>query len=98
MTLPVLLRPSADADVESIHDTLQTLQVGLGDQFVSRLRETLERTEANPLSNGVIWQDVRAARLRQFQYQVYFVAFPDRVEVLAVLHGSRADSAWQSRV
>jgi plasmid stabilization system protein ParE len=45
-----------------------------------------------------VWQDVRAARLRKFRHVVYYVAFADRVEVLAVLHGSRDPSAWQSRV
>jgi toxin ParE1/3/4 len=45
-----------------------------------------------------VWQDVRAARLRKFRHVVYYVAFPDRVEVLAVLHGSRNASEWQARI
>ena len=46
---------------------------------------------------GVIWRNVRAARLRPFTYVVYYRVHDDRVEVLAVLHGSRRASAWKSR-
>lgn len=98
MSLPVILRPAAEADIQLTHDELEQVQAGLGDRFVSRLREVLERIEAMPELYGVVWQDVRAARLRKFRHVLYYVAFADRVEVLAVLHGARDPSAWQSRV
>jgi len=50
-----------------------------------------------PEMYGVVWQNVRAARLRQFTYVVYYRVHDDRVEVLAVMHGSRDASAWQAR-
>jgi plasmid stabilization system protein ParE len=46
---------------------------------------------------GVVWRNVRAARLRKFTYVVYYRVHDDRVEVLAVMHGSRDASAWQPR-
>ena len=98
MSLPVILRPGAEADIQLIHDELERVRVGLGDRFVARVREVLERVEAMPEIYGLVWQDVRAARLRKFRHVVYYVVFADRVEVLAVLHGSRDASAWQSRV
>jgi toxin ParE1/3/4 len=98
MSLPVILRPAADADVQATHDELDQSQAGLGARFVARVREVLERIESMPEMYGLVWQDVRAARLRKFRHLVYYVVFADRVEVLAVLHGSRDASAWQSRV
>jgi plasmid stabilization system protein ParE len=98
MSLPVILRPAADADIQATHDELEQVQAGLGARFVARVREVLERIEAMPEMYGPVWQDVRAARLRKFRHVVYYVAFADRVEVLAVLHGSRDPSAWQARV
>ena len=77
MSLPVILRPAADADIQATYDELEQLQAGLGGRFVAR---------------------VRAARLRIFRHVVYYVIFADRVEVMAVIHGSRDASAWQSRV
>ncbi|HEX8201483.1 MAG TPA: type II toxin-antitoxin system RelE/ParE family toxin [Isosphaeraceae bacterium] len=47
---------------------------------------------------AVTWEDVRACRLRRFPYVVYYRVLADRVEVLAVLHGSRESSTWRSRV
>ena len=45
-----------------------------------------------------VWGTVRAARLRRFRHVVYYVVLADRVEVIAVMYGSRDSSAWQSRV
>ena len=56
-----------------------------------------ERIESMPELYSQVWQDVRAARLRKFRHLVYYVVFADRVEVLAVMHGSRHASTWQSR-
>ena len=98
MSLPVILRPAAEADVQATHGDLERAQAGLGDRFVSRVREVLTRIEAMPELYGVVWQDVRAARLRKFRHVVYHVVFADRVEVLAVLHGAHDAFVWQARV
>lgn len=98
MSVPVILRPEAQADVQTAHDDLERSRAGLGQQFAARLREALEHIEAMPELYGIVWQDVRAVRLKQFPYIVYYLVFPNRVEVLAVMHGSRHVSAWQSRV
>ena len=97
VSLPVILRPLAEADIRETRENYEAIQVGLGDRFVDRVREVLERIELMPQMYGVVWQDVRAARLRRFRHVVYYVAFADRVEVLAVLHGARDASVWQSR-
>jgi plasmid stabilization system protein ParE len=97
VSLPVILRPEAEADVQMAHDDLEQVRVGLGVRFVARVRELLARIESQPEMYGVVWQDVRAARVKKFRYLVYYVVFGDRVEVLAVLHGSHDASAWHSR-
>jgi toxin ParE1/3/4 len=98
MSLPVFLRLEAEADIRKTHEDLERIRAGLGLKFVARLREMFERIELFPEMYGVVWQDVRAARLKKFRYVVYYVDFPDRVDVLAVLHGARDESAWKSRV
>ena len=98
MSVPVILRPAAESDIEEAHDEFEQVQPGLGKRFVARVRDALARIEAMPEMYGVVWQDVRAARLRRFRYLVYYVVLADRVEVLAVMHGARDAPAWQSRV
>jgi len=98
MNQPVILCPGAENDIREIYHCLEEIQAGLGDQFVIRLRDVLQRIESMPEISGIAWRDVRAVRVRRFQYVVYYVVFTNRVEVLAVLHGSRHESTWQSRV
>ena len=98
MSLPVILRAAAEADIEEAYSWLEDAQRGIGEAFVGNLRDVFQRMEAAPESCGVVWRDVRAVRVRKFCYVVYYVAFTDRVEVLGVIHGSRHESAWRSRV
>lgn len=102
MSLPVILRHEAEVDIQEARDQLETVRVGLGTQVLARVREVLARIEKMPELHGKVWQDVRAARLKQFRYVVYFIVLEfivleDRVEVLAVLHGARDPSSWQAR-
>jgi plasmid stabilization system protein ParE len=97
VSLPVILRHEAEVDVQEARDQLEAVRVGLGTQVLARVREVLARIEKMPELHGEVWQDVRAARLKQFRYIVYFIVLADRVEVLAVLHGARDPSSWQSR-
>ena len=97
MSLPVVLRPEASRDAEATRDYLNAQQAGLGQVFLDRLNEVVARIGALPEMYGVVWRKVRAARLRQFPSVVYYRVHDDRVEVLAVMHGRRDPSAWQSR-
>lgn len=98
MSLPVIMRPLAEADVVEIFADLESIRPGLGKRFLANLREVLERIEWIPEMFGVVAQDVRAVKLQKFRYVVYYVVLAERVEILAVLHGSRHESAWKSRV
>jgi toxin ParE1/3/4 len=97
VSLPVILRHEAESDVQEARDQLEAVRVGLGTQVLARVREVLARIEKMPELHGKVWQDMRAARLKHFRYIVYFIVLADRVEVLAVLHGARDPSSWQSR-
>lgn len=98
MTLPIVLRREASQDVEQARDYLESKRPGLGQAFLNRLKESLDRIGRAPELYSVLWQTVRAARLRKFTYVVYYRLHDDRVEVLAVLHGSRNAPEWQRRV
>jgi toxin ParE1/3/4 len=97
LSLPVILRHEAEVDIQEARDQLEAIRVGLGNQVLARVREVLDRIEKMPELHGKVWEDVRAARLKQFRYIVYFIVLADRVEVLAVLHSARDPSSWQSR-
>ncbi|HEV3260659.1 MAG TPA: type II toxin-antitoxin system RelE/ParE family toxin [Gemmataceae bacterium] len=97
MTLPVILRPEAEQDLGSAEAWYEQQRTGLGAAFLARVSVALDQIAAMPELYGIIWHDVRFCRLRRFPYVVYYRALADRVEVLAVLHGNRDPSVWQSR-
>lgn len=98
MTRPVIVRPAAEADLQTTYHEMVLIQPKLGRRFITRVREVLERIELMPELYAVVWHDVRAVRLKTFRHVVYYVVFTDRVEVLAILHGARDASTWKSRV
>lgn len=97
MSRPLIVRPAAEGDIEEAYHYLETTRAGVGDHFVIRLREVFERIESVSEAPALVWHDVRAVRKRTFRYVIYYVVFADRIEVLAVIHGARHESAWRSR-
>jgi hypothetical protein len=84
VSLPVVLNPAASRDAEEARDYFEALRAGLEPAFLARLNEVLVCIGAMPEMYGVVWRNVRAARLRQFAYVVYYRVHDDRVEALAV--------------
>lgn len=84
MSLPAILRHEAELDIQKARDQLEAIRVGLGNQVLARVREVPARIKM-PELHGKVWEDVRAARLKQFRYIVDFIVPADRVELLVVL-------------
>ncbi|MBX9580695.1 MAG: type II toxin-antitoxin system RelE/ParE family toxin [Gemmataceae bacterium] len=97
MTLPVVLRPEATRDLQDARDWYERQQAGLGAVFATRAAQALDGIGRFPELNAVIWQDVRAARVRRHPYIIYYRILTDRVEAFAVLHASRDPIVWQVR-
>ena len=57
----------------------------------------LVRIAMMPELYGVILGDIRRGKLRKFPYVVYYRVLVDRIEVIAVLHGSRDQNSWKDR-
>ena len=55
MSLPVVLRPLANADVQQIHAELEAQAPGRGDKFLDRLQEAFDRIETMPEMYAEVW-------------------------------------------
>lgn len=97
MNLPVVLRPEATKDTAEAIGYFNALRPGLGQTYSIQIQEVLLRISGMPEIHGIVWRNVRAARLRRFTYVVYYRVLKDRVEVLAVVQGNRDAAVWQSR-
>jgi plasmid stabilization system protein ParE len=97
MTRPVILRPRAEDDIGAAFEWYESQQAALGEDFLARLRQTLEAIGRVPESSPLIHKSVRRALVVKFPYAVFHVAEPTRVIVLAVLHTSRNPAVWPRR-
>jgi toxin ParE1/3/4 len=97
MSLPIVLRFEASQDTEKARDYFDARQRGLGQIFLDRLKEIFGLISKTPEIYGVVWRNVRAAKVRKFRFVVYFRIHEDRIEVLAIMHGHRQASAWRDR-
>ena len=97
MTLPLVVRPEAEADIVFSRDWYNRRRDGLGQDFVNSISELLTRIQATPDIFATSFRNCRRAKPRRFPHVVYFRLLDDRIEVLAVLHASRDPRAWQRR-
>ena len=97
MSLSVVLRPEAQADLLAARDWYDGQQPGLGDAFADAVEEMLARIGKMPGMYAVALKSVRRGKLRRFPNLVYDRVFSDRVEIIGVLHGSQDPQVWQRR-
>jgi len=98
MTLAAVFRPEAQADVLQARDWYERRQPELGETFSVALDEAVNRIKGMPLMYAMVFRDVRRGKLRTFPYLIYYRVLAGRIEVIAVLHGSRDPKLWQQRV
>jgi hypothetical protein len=84
-------------EINNAHDWYEQRRLGLGSEFLDEVERVLTDITANPARYGFVGADVRAGLLTRFPYAVYYPVLADRIRVLAVYHGSRDPSGWQSR-
>lgn len=97
MTRQFILRARAERDIQSAYEWYASQRAGLGEEFLVALRERLEAVRAHPESNPVLYRDIRRAVVPRFPYLIFYVARPERIGVLAVLHHARNPAVWPRR-
>jgi len=95
---PLIIRPSAAADIEDAYRWYETHRRGLGAEFREALREALANIAENPARYPMLYRGTRRALLKRFPYGVYYREHPDVIAVVACMHGSRNPRRWQSRI
>jgi toxin ParE1/3/4 len=97
MTRQFVLRPRAEHDIQSAFEWYESQRPGLGAEFLVAVRERLEGVRANPESSPGLYRGIRRAVVSRFPYLIFYVARPERVAVLAVLHHARNPAIWPRR-
>jgi plasmid stabilization system protein ParE len=97
MTLAAVFRPEAQTDLLQTRDWYEAQELGLGQAFSVAVDEAVIRIEGMPQMYALVFREVRRGKLRTFPYLIYYRVLSDRIEVIAVLHGSRDPRLWQER-
>lgn len=96
LTHQVVLTPEADLELNDAADWYEQ-KARLGAEFVTQVREVLNRIGRMPELYAVVHRNVRRARVRRFSYNIYYRLQNDRVEVIAILHAHRDPAARKNR-
>jgi plasmid stabilization system protein ParE len=98
MSLPLVVLPSAEADLAQAKAWYESNRRGWSEKFRTRVEEAFERIGRMPELHAEIYNGVRRAFIRQFPYAVFYRADDTRVVVIAVMHTRRDPKRWQTRV
>lgn len=96
MTLPVQMKPRADADLEEIGAHIAAENLDAAMRFLDAAEETIASLGAHPKrgarvrSEHPLLQSIRWAPVKGFDaYMVFYRAEDEQVLVIRVLHGAR---------
>ena len=98
MTLPVVLRKSARAELDEAFDWYEAQGAGLGVRFATWVQDTFDRIAFSPESYPVVTDDIRRAIVRRYPYAIYFRIRLQQIAILTVVHTSQDPRVWQRRV
>lgn len=96
MTLPIVFRPKAGIDVGDVYRWYENERRNLGEAFLQAVKAALHRIADFPELFPRTNEGVRRALVERFPFAVFYLAEPDRIVVLAVLHTARDPRIWPS--
>src|SRR4051812_6965121 len=73
-------------------------QTGVGKLFLDAVREAGERIRRNHEWWPVLEEPVRGCRVVPFPYRLLYREFPDRIQIVAVIHFSQRPGSWKDRL
>lgn len=99
MTLGVVYKRAASADVVSAYAWYESQKPELGEHFLAAVESAVSRAAQQPVAYEIIERRRRVRRVltTRFPYAVYFFVDGTRLVVLAVLHSARDPDVWRSR-
>jgi plasmid stabilization system protein ParE len=98
VSLPVIIREEAEADIAEAAIWYERRGIGLGAEFVRSIDACFSLISRQPKIFPVVYRQARMGLPRKFPYLVIYRVFPDFLSIVAVMHGSRHPKRWKSRV
>ncbi len=97
MSLELIIRPQAEADVLEAFRWYNEQVPGLGQEFLAELDRALKSIVEHPEANRKLYREFRRDLTRRFPYSVFYAIHGGRIVVFAVLHAARDPRLWKKR-
>ena len=94
MSIAVIVRPRAEADLQEARRWYEDRRPGLGDELVTAVRDTVRSLAENPERHPLYYRGFRRALLRRFPYKVFYRFEQDLVIVFRILHVKQDHTRW----
>ncbi len=98
MSLRLIVRPEAEAEMADAFDWYEDHVPGLGSDFLLCLDAVFNAILRSPRQYPLVHKIVRRALTRRFPYEFFFVEDDERIVVLSVFHAKRNPKRWQDRI
>ena len=94
----LILRPEAEADLDSNYRWSEEQRSGLGDEFLAAVKRQIQQILERPESYPRVHPRLRRSLTTRFPFAVFYLVRHDTVVVVAILHQSQDPEHWQRRV
>jgi toxin ParE1/3/4 len=97
MSLELIIRPEAEADITQAFGWYEGRVSRLGSEFLLVLDAVFNSIVRNPDLYPEVHKHVRRALTRRFPFAVFFLVEEERIVVLSVFHVKRRPRVWKGR-
>jgi len=97
VSLRVVTRPSAAAEIETAYRWYERERAGLGSEFLEAIDKMVKGIAENPERFPIVRKDIRRAVLHRFPYSIFYRIVSGHIVVIACFHGKRNPKVWRSR-
>ncbi len=93
----VILREALDDLVEA-RIWYEDRSLGLGDRFLDRVDDCVDRIRKNPELYERVYKDYRRAVVHRFPYVVFYESSVNTITVYSVFHSAQDPKKWRKRL
>ncbi len=94
----VVILPEALDDLVESRTWYEDRSVGLGDRFLDRVNEGIDRIRKNPELYERVYKDYRRAIVHRFPYVIFYEFSVDTITVYSVCHSAQDPQKWRRRL
>jgi toxin ParE1/3/4 len=94
----IIILPFAEQDIRESTEYYQGMDVDLDKQFLKVINQAFQLISDNPLSFPSVNPNIRKFVVKNFPFNIFYIAAKDIIYILAVFHMKRDPKKWKERI